>query len=213
MVNPFSGSASVRENPCHHRCAEAIERLLQTISGGSSISSEPFQDLVVAFEQALSLARTSRCDATSTGRCHFCLLTLKTIRYDLFRRRGRNLFNSSLDCSVAERIQIKYDNLMNERGFLWSINQFGEFMENLTSDCHMLKELLQSIVIIQERGSTTPFSTTANLFERANGTWIEGGTITNVARSSNSVIVIGPHELGVGVLILLLAACLFLCLL
>ncbi|KAF8331156.1 hypothetical protein F5887DRAFT_922816 [Amanita rubescens] len=99
---------------------------------------------------------------------------------------------------------------MNERGFLWSINQFGEFMENLTSDCDMLKELLQSIVIIQERGSTTPFSTTANLFERANGTRIERGTITNVAGSSNSVIVIGPHELGVGVLILLLVACLFL---
>jgi len=124
---------------------------------------------------------------------------------------------------------------MNDQAFPWSIHQFeairGEFMENLTSDCNMLKELLQvsaarasndlsslpykwsiqSIIIIQERGATTPLSTNANLFERAQGTRIEGGTITNVAGSSNSVIVIGPHELGVGMLILLLVACLFFC--
>ncbi|KAF8333366.1 hypothetical protein F5887DRAFT_922070 [Amanita rubescens] len=90
---------------------------------------------------------------------------------------------------------------MNDRAFPWSIRQFEaireEFMENLTSECNMLKELLQSIIIIQERGSTTPFSSNANLFERAQGARIEGGNITNIAGSSNSVIIIGPHELGV----------------
>ncbi|KAF8331231.1 hypothetical protein F5887DRAFT_922813 [Amanita rubescens] len=184
MVNPFSGSASVRENPCHHWCAEAIERLLRTISGGNSTSSELFRDLIVTLEQALSLARTSRCDATSTSRCHFCILTLKIIR-------------------IAERIQIKYDNRMNDRAFPWSIRQFEaireEIMENLTSECNMLKELLQSIIIIQERRPITPFSSIANLFERAHGTRIEGGNFTNVAGSSNSVIVIGPQELVVAV--------------
>jgi len=63
----------------------------------------------------------------------------------------------------------------------------------------LYKWSIQSIIIIQERESTTPFSTNANLFERAQGARIEGGTITNVAGSSNSVIVIGPHELDVGV--------------
>jgi len=123
---------------------------------------------------------------------------------------------------------------MSDPAFPRSIHQFeafrGEFMENLTSDCNMLKELLQvsaarasndlsslykwsiqSIIIIQERGSTTAFSSTANLFENANGARIQGGNITNIAGSSNSVIVIGPYELGVGVLVFLLVACLFFC--
>ncbi|KAF8331229.1 hypothetical protein F5887DRAFT_922811 [Amanita rubescens] len=61
-----SNSSPAHENPSRHRCTEAMERLLHTISRVNNINLEPLQDLVVALERALYVAQASRRTIAST---------------------------------------------------------------------------------------------------------------------------------------------------
>ncbi|KAF8333358.1 hypothetical protein F5887DRAFT_994675 [Amanita rubescens] len=188
----FSNSSPAHESPPCHLCTTVMGRLLRTISEARSINSEPFEDLIVALEQALSLAQASRCTVASTVRCQFCPLAPDIIR-------------------IVERIQIRYDS-MKARAFLWSIRRLN--VENLASDCRRLKILLLSIMDVNEgrRTESSSSSFSAVMFDGAPDIRFRGGNIiTNVAGSSN-VVIFTQREVGIdfrSVLILLLVAFLF----
>ena len=128
--------------PCH-QCAEAMKRLLLTISRANGYNSELFKAVIEVLERALSMARASRGTVAPAMRCHFCLVAPEITRYDTC------FVFESLTCfsriSIAESIQTMHDSMTTE----WeSMGQLG--MENLSSECRILKVFLQvSVVHVQ----------------------------------------------------------------
>ncbi|KAF8331227.1 hypothetical protein F5887DRAFT_1176699 [Amanita rubescens] len=77
MANVAFPTSPANENlPCR-QCAEAMERLLLTIS---RTNSEQFKDVIRVLEQALSMARASCSTVAPIGRCQFCLLAPEITR-------------------------------------------------------------------------------------------------------------------------------------
>ncbi|KAF8333344.1 hypothetical protein F5887DRAFT_1286375 [Amanita rubescens] len=190
---------SMKSNESRHLCTRVLEGLLYTTSREDDAQWDTFQDLVKVLERALSVASHS----TASSRCIFCPFSPDIVR-------------------ITDRIQTKYRSTTKDLVPLPStqIRLLGSmranFMEDLTSDCRTLKELLRSIMDARETSSTIPpFLSSAGILDKARDVQINGTRFTNVAGnsalnySSSNMFVFIEQESGIrfrSVLILLILA-------
>ncbi|KAF8312058.1 hypothetical protein F5887DRAFT_527416 [Amanita rubescens] len=160
----------------------------------ANVRSDTVQDLFVVLERAISIISL---DGSVLG-CQFCLLAPEIT-------------------PIADRIQNKCNSMIVDLP-LHQLKIHAESMEDLLSDCRILKELLQSITNIHENKPTKPRTRSSpSMLNEAHDLRFDGAKFTNVAgnstvdTSSNFILII-KCDSGVSLwnmlLLFLLAFCL-----